>query len=673
MAAFPFYIDIKDKNCLMAGGGRVALRKLRELLPYEPEMTVIAPQIHPDIYRLADRVLRRDFDDADITDDVDFVVAASDDHSVNQHIALLCREKKIPVNVADDPEYCTFFFPALLKRGKLTVSVSTSGASPIAASWLRGEIARIVPESFEEILDKMEDERERAKSTIEDESERKEYLSDKFYSLLTGINTSSNAEVTLVGAGCGTIDWLTVEGARAVNSCEALVYDDLIDDSILAIAPLDAEKIYVGKRGGHTSVSQDDINALLIRLAGEGKRTVRLKGGDSFVFGRGGEEILALSKAGITWKVVPGISSAIAIPEEYGIPVTHRGMSRSVTVLTAHTSVGELRGDLEKFAGLSGTLVILMGMADLKAIVEILLESGCPESMPIALLSGGNSHHPYKITGRLGDILKKAEDARPEPPGVIVAGSVAALNLTGQESASRKGLIGLTGTDEFQEELNERLLPSGYRTVSLMEGKSKRTKAAIPFDEITDEREKWLVFTGSRAVSYFFQECRREKIDLRGFSSCRFAVIGKATFKALRDEGFTADLCPEVYNSAMLEREILKRKRVDEEIFLFCSTAGRGFKELPCRRYDIYETEYVYKNKNADIPDVIVFGSAGAVRAMKDSRAVISGQTDIVCIGPVCRKAVSDCFGREAAEADEASVEKLAEAVENIMEIKFKD
>ncbi len=671
MAYFPFYVDIKDKHCLVAGGGMVALRKVEELKPYGPVITVIAPQIHPDILREAHEIFRREFRDTDLTVDTDFVIAASDDPNVNHKVAALCREKKIPVNVADDPGYCTFFFPALLKRGKLTVGVSTSGTSPAAASWLRDRIAEIIPEKIEQILDRMEEERKTAKGIIEDEKERKEYLTQKFCSLLTGVSSGKDrmdAQVILVGAGCGTRDWLTIEGARAIKNCEALVCDDLIDDSILDIAPQNAEKIYMGKRGGRTSVTQEEINSLLTDLARKGKRVVRLKGGDPFVFGRGAEEILALKEAGITWKVIPGISSAIAIPEEYGIPVTHRALSRSVHIITAHTSEDSLRADLEQFSHMDGTLVILMGMADLKVITETLLACGRSDKTPVALLSGGNSPHPYRIIGILGNILEKAEEEHPEPPGVIVAGSVVNLDLMSREKGSDKCLIGLTGTDEFQDRLNAELLPLGYRTISLMTGMSSATETELPFDEITDERKKWLVFTGTKSVSFFFRECRRQRIDLRGFSSCRFAVIGKATGEALQANGFSADLCPAGYNSMALEQELLKRKSSDEEVYLFCSAQGRGFRDIPCHRYDIYDTDYMYKKQNTDTPDMIVFGSAGAVRAMKESDIAISEQTEIVCIGPVCREAVSDCFGREAAMAEEASVKKLVETIESLAE-----
>lgn len=238
--------------------------------------------------------------------------------------------------------------------------------------------------------------------------------------------------VYLVGAGCGSADLITVRGLRLLKQCEVLVYDDLIDDALLAEASGIAEKIYVGKRAGAHSASQAEINAILVRKALAGKLVVRLKGGDPFVFGRGGEEVLALQAQGIACEVVPGISSAIAIPGAAGIPVTHRGLSQSVHIITGHTAntPDGLPADLDTLAQLSGTLVFLMGLGRLQAIVQRLIAGGKAPDTPAAVISGGNAPHPVTVRGTLETISELVREAQVTAPAVIVVGPVAGLDLT---------------------------------------------------------------------------------------------------------------------------------------------------------------------------------------------------------------------------------------------------
>lgn len=238
--------------------------------------------------------------------------------------------------------------------------------------------------------------------------------------------------VYLVGAGCGQADLITVRGLRLLERCNAVVYDDLIAPELLDAAPEQAQRLYMGKREGKHSAAQAEICAQLVRLAREGKTVVRLKGGDPFVFGRGGEEALALQAAGVPFEVVPGVTSAIAIPELAGIPVTHRGRSRSFHVVTAHTAdtPDGLPEYFDDLARLPGTLVLLMGLSRLEVMVRRLVEAGRPADTPAAVLSGGNSPHPAAVRGTLADIAAKTRAAGVRPPAVIVVGETAALDLT---------------------------------------------------------------------------------------------------------------------------------------------------------------------------------------------------------------------------------------------------
>ncbi|MBQ8469108.1 MAG: uroporphyrinogen-III C-methyltransferase, partial [Clostridia bacterium] len=237
--------------------------------------------------------------------------------------------------------------------------------------------------------------------------------------------------ITLIGAGPGP-GLITLRGLEALQQAEVVIYDDLIDEGLLQDPALkDAEKLYVGKRRGAHSMSQEEINALLIAEGREGKEVVRLKGGDSFVFGRGGEEVLALQEAGLPFTVIPGVTSAVAVPEDFGIPVTHRGRSRSFTVITGHTADGSVGGEsFDTLARLQGTLVFLMGVRNLTAITEGLLAAGKDPETPAALLSKGFSPDARRFDGTLQTIADLAKDA--ETPGILVVGEVAALQLEGQ-------------------------------------------------------------------------------------------------------------------------------------------------------------------------------------------------------------------------------------------------
>ena len=238
-------------------------------------------------------------------------------------------------------------------------------------------------------------------------------------------------KVYLVGAGCGRADLITLRGLRLLRSCDVVIYDDLIDRDLLREVPGHAEVIYMGKRQGKHSASQEDICAKLIQCAQEGKTVVRLKGGDPCVFGRGGEELLALEGAGIPCQVVPGITSALAIPAMAGIPATHRGLSRSVHIVTGHTAdtAGGLPPDLDRLARLDGTLVFLMGLSRLERITQRLLAAGKSPDTPAAVLSGGNAPHPAAVRGTLADIAERTRAANVRPPAVIVVGETAALEL----------------------------------------------------------------------------------------------------------------------------------------------------------------------------------------------------------------------------------------------------
>lgn len=463
MAYFPFFVEIENEKGLIVGGGRIAAHKVEKLLPFGVYLTVVAPEILPVLKdNSAISCLERHFSDSDV-EDCRFVIAASDDVELNHHISALCKKKGILVNVVDDKEACSFLFPALIKEGKLTAGISTAGASPQVAASIRSQMAAELPNQMEKILDELNDLREIAKERIVDSRRRAAFLKDaaKFCMAknrpLTEEerekwileyaktdehihddsterdrnNISREGSVTLVGAGCGAYDLITLRGLQAVRNSEVLIYDDLMDERLLDHASESCEKIYVGKRMGSHSKKQEEINALLVEKAKEGRRVVRLKGGDPFVFGRGGEEILALKQEGIEVHEIPGITSAIAVPAAAGIPVTNRKMSRSFHVITGHTAGTEdgLPGNLETIAKLDGTSIFLMGFHHLPLITEKLIGYGKDKQTPVAVVHGNFDGTAKAVRGTLENIAQKVRESKLEPPAVIIIGETAELEL----------------------------------------------------------------------------------------------------------------------------------------------------------------------------------------------------------------------------------------------------
>lgn len=433
MGWFPFFVSLKGKRGLLAGGGRVALRKAEKLLEYGAQLKIVSPEFCGELLTLDGvKLEQRRFEDGDLEESLAFVIAATDDPQLNHHIAEMCKKKRIWVNVVDDPEFCTFFFPALIHHGPLSVGISTAGASPTAAVWLKKRIEKLIPPGFGTMLERLGRERQCTRDTVTNQEKRAEMFRTSFeLNLASGCaqpRSKNKGYVALVGAGCGKADLVTVRGLRLIQQCDAVVYDDLIDQTLLDQAPEQASRIYVGKRSGKHSMAQKEINELLIDLAHRGGLVVRLKGGDPLVFGRGGEEALALESAGVSYQIVPGISSAIAVPEEAGIPVTHRGMSGEFHVIAAHME-GETELDYQGYAKLKGTLIFLMGLQRLPQIAEDLIAGGMPGDTPAAVISGGNAPVPMAVRASLAQIAEHSAKAHVTAPAVIVIGETAGMNL----------------------------------------------------------------------------------------------------------------------------------------------------------------------------------------------------------------------------------------------------
>lgn len=499
MGYFPFFVELKGKRGLIVGGGIVAERKVRKLLPYEPELLVVAPKIDDGIWKLSEEIKEkrkknedaselilseRDFETTNL-EKMDFVIAATSDEALNTRIAKLCEEKHILVNVVDDKEKCGFLFPSLIREGKLTIGISTEGASPRVATTFRTRLSADIPERMEEILDYLEKIRPFAKMAIEDEKKRAAFLMEladmcmekgrpltedeceillENYQIKTpedvfvdkeapldrevqfGKETPSDekmqsgkeaylvrkispGKVVLVGAGCLSYEYITLRGMQEIRKAQVLIYDALIDTRLLDFTIENCEKICVGKRSGRHSMKQEDINMLLIEKAKEGAHVVRLKGGDPFVFGRGNEEVDALTEAGIETEVIPGISSCIAVPELAGIPVTERKVSRSFHVMTGHFAGDEesLKDEIHKMAAMDGTCVFLMGYTRLAEIVRELQNGGAAAETPVAVIHGTSDGSSRAAYGTLFTIEKEVQEKQIPMPAVIVVGDTVRL------------------------------------------------------------------------------------------------------------------------------------------------------------------------------------------------------------------------------------------------------
>lgn len=474
--------------------------------------------------------------------------------------------------------------------------------------------------------------------------------------------------VYLVGAGCGSADLITVRGARLISQCDCLVYDDLIDAELLNSTRPDCEMIYMGKRSGAHSAPQQEISAKLVEKALEGKTVVRLKGGDPFVFGRGGEEILALQEADIGFEEVPGISSCIAVPASVGIPVTHRGKARSFHVVTGHTAdtADSLPEGLENLAKCEGTLVFLMGLKNLPGIAAGLVRFGKSAETPAAVISGADREHPKAVRGVLSDIARKVQDAGLLSPAVIVVGDVAALELADTKQLPLTGRhIGLTGTDAITGKLASGLQALGASVTTLLRSKVVR----LPFDlkAATDGKPHWLAFTSSNGVREFFAQAREEGIDYRKFSALRFAVIGAATGKTLEGYGFHADLIPDEATSHGLGLALQEAVKDGEDVLLYRSARGsRELLQLLDERA-IPWTDIPTYDLQPEIPmgaspkkmDYLAFSSASGVNLFADAFGGIPEGVKCVCIGTVTAAALERRGVTDYLMASEISAEGI--------------
>jgi uroporphyrin-III C-methyltransferase/precorrin-2 dehydrogenase/sirohydrochlorin ferrochelatase len=455
MNYFPVFFNLTGQKVLIVGGGEVALRKISMLERTGALLNVVAPEIAPEIMqRAAQGTLKlaiREFVAADL-DDARLVIVATSRVALNRWIAKLSELRNIPVNVVDDREASRFIVPAIIDRDPVLVAVSTGGASPVLARRLRERLEALVPRRIGEFAAWLSELRSSTRRQLRDAHQRRRFFeavvdgpaARRFIEgdrqgaqrlaqrLLATTSTAPRAsgEVTLVGAGPGDPELLTLKALRALQDADVILHDRLVPAVILDLARRDAERICVGKAAGNIGSSQTAINSLLIEHARQGKRVVRLKGGDPFIFGRGGEELQALAAAQIDFSVVPGITAAAGCTAYAGIPLTHRDYAQTVSFVTGHAQAEEKQPDWRALAKPDVTAVFYMGLARLEHIIAKLLEHGAEASRPAGIIAQGTTPDQRVVTATLATLRDAAAAANLESPALLVVGKVVELHST---------------------------------------------------------------------------------------------------------------------------------------------------------------------------------------------------------------------------------------------------
>lgn len=450
MDFLPLFHNLRGRVVLVVGGGDIALRKARLLSEAGAVLHVVAPEIVPPLLELLEQrggqCLRRCYASEDLGGCV-LAVAATDDEPLNAQVSEDAKALGIPVNVVDSPQLCTVIFPAIVDRAPLTIAVSSGGDAPVLARLMRARIETLIPSAYGNLAGLAKKFRAQVKATLPDVQQRRVFWEDVFQGpiaeralagqgdeaerllreRLSGASPRSLGEVYLVGAGPGDPDLLTFRALRLMQQADVVLYDRLVAPAILDMCRRDADRIYVGKQRAAHAVPQEQINQLLVTLAKEGKRVLRLKGGDPFIFGRGGEEIEELAAHGIPFQVVPGITAASGCAAYSGIPLTHRDYAQSVRFVTGHLKDGSCDLPWVDLVAPSQTLVFYMGLVGLPVICQQLIAHGRAAETPAALIQQGTTSKQRVFTGTLADLPELVASQQVQAPTLVIVGEVVTL------------------------------------------------------------------------------------------------------------------------------------------------------------------------------------------------------------------------------------------------------
>jgi len=444
----PLFAAVKDRPVLVIGGGEIAARKIAFLRRAGAHVQVVAQRLEPQLQQLADAQsihwLATEFDESQL-DAVFLVIAATNDSALNRRVFDAANARHRLVNVVDDQPLCSFIFPSIVDRSPLLVAISSGGNAPVLARLLREKIEALLPGNLGRMAEVAGRWRTRIKAFRRTTDERRRFwetaFRGRFASLMAAGDEpaaekaleaelakpgSSGGEIILVGAGPGDAGLLTLRGLQVIQQADVVFYDHLVSDAVLELVRRDAEKICVGKRAGSHAIAQHDTNRMLVDAAREGKTVVRLKGGDPFIFGRGGEELQAAAEAGIPFQVVPGVTAASGATAYAGIPLTHRDFAQSVTFVTGHYKADSAPFDWSQLAQSRQTLAIYMGTMKAAEISEQLIAHGRDETTPVAVISRGTRVDQHVATGTLEQLEELAKAA--PMPALLVVGEVVGLH-----------------------------------------------------------------------------------------------------------------------------------------------------------------------------------------------------------------------------------------------------
>ncbi|HXH02574.1 MAG TPA: siroheme synthase CysG [Candidatus Competibacteraceae bacterium] len=452
MDALPLFMNLDNRPCLVVGGGGVAARKVALLLEAGGRVTVVAPELHGELAALVEqgRVahIARRFQAEDLQD-AELVIAATDERAVNAQVAELARAQRLPVNVVDSPELSSVTLPAIVDRSPVLIAVGTGGASPVLARLLRGKLEALIPAAYGLLARLAGEFREQVKSVLPQQARRRFWervfqgeVADLALSGREGAARAALAraledaraertlgEVYLVGGGPGDPSLLTLRALQLMQQADVVLYDRLVSEQVLALVRRDAERIYVGKAQSNHALPQERINQLLADLAKQGKRVLRLKGGDPFIFGRGGEEIQLLTEQGVPFQVVPGVTAASGCAAYAGIPLTHRDYAQACIFVTGHRKQdGALDLNWPCLARPGQTVVFYMGLQGIEEISAQLQAHGLPADWPAALVEQGTTRNQRTHVTTLAELPALVAGRAIKPPTLLIVGEVVKLH-----------------------------------------------------------------------------------------------------------------------------------------------------------------------------------------------------------------------------------------------------
>lgn len=454
MEYFPVFLDLKNRLCLLVGGGDIATRKGRLLSKAGARLRVVAPEISGELRELVAQnngeLHEREYHTSDL-DNCVIAIAATDIESLNEQISTDAKARNLPVNVVDSPALCTYITPAIIDRSPLVIAISSGGESPVLARLIRAKLETLIPVSYGRLAQIASSWRDRVKARFDDGDSRRRFWEKVLQGpaaelalngqeeaaenvIATEIakedQTITQGEVYLVGGGPGDPELLTLRALRLMQQADVVLYDRLVSDGVMELVRRDAERIYVGKRRSEHAMEQENINQLLVDLAKQGKRVLRLKGGDPFIFGRGGEEIELLAQNNIPFQVVPGITAASGCAAYAGIPLTHRDYAQSVRFVTGHLKSDDTNLSWPELANPTQTLVFYMGLVGLKEICESLIAHGRAATTPVALIEKGTTQEQRVLISDLSAIAEVVAANDVHAPTLFIVGDVVKLHQT---------------------------------------------------------------------------------------------------------------------------------------------------------------------------------------------------------------------------------------------------